>query len=269
MDRWRVQREGTVASKTYNTEGYALKHLESLRKRPLATVSAADLNALCASMLKKLSRDTVVRFRQIVSAFYSWAVSEKLVAKNPVLESKVPAGTAQRARKEIFPFTYAELVAVHAVLVANTSKRLADIMLVLGLTGIRWGELAALRVRDVQELPYPALRVVRSKPDGQPVRNVTKGASREPYRSPTTPQRSFFRWSPVGCLTNSCSRQPLEGSVRTKISSAMPTGRSTVGSPDSRPPPQRGDDLAQRRRGPEDGADLAGSLDGEAHRRHL
>lgn len=137
VDRWRVQREGTVASKTHNTELYALKHLESLRKRPLATVSAADLNALYASMLKKLSRDTVVRFRQIVSAFYSWAVSEKLVAKNPVLDSKVPAGTAQRARKEIFPFTYAELVAVHAVLVANTSKPLADIMLVLGLTGIR------------------------------------------------------------------------------------------------------------------------------------
>lgn len=27
----------------------------------------------------------------------------------------------------------------------------------------------------MQELPYPALRVVRSKPDGQPGRNVTKG----------------------------------------------------------------------------------------------
>jgi len=172
---WRVQREGTVASKTYNTEGYALKHLEPLRKRPLGAVTAADLNALYSSMLKKLSRETVVRFRQIVSAFYSWAVSEKLVAENPVLDSKVPAGTAQRARKEIYPFTYAELLAVHAVILANTSKVLADTVLVLGLTGVRWGELAALRVRDVQELPYPALRVVRSKPDGQPVRNVTKG----------------------------------------------------------------------------------------------
>lgn len=45
----------------------------------------------------------------------------------------------------------------------------------LGLTGLRWGELVSLRVRDVQQLPYPALRVSRSKPDGEPVRNITKG----------------------------------------------------------------------------------------------
>jgi integrase len=30
-------------------------------------------------------------------------------------------------------------------------------------------------VRDVQQLPYPAFRVSRSKPDGPPVRTVTKG----------------------------------------------------------------------------------------------
>lgn len=100
LDRWRVQREGSVASKTYDTEKYALKHLEPLMNRPLAAVAPADLNALYASMLKKLSRDTVVRFRQIVSAFYSWAVSEKLLGKNPAFESRFPPAPSSEPRRK-------------------------------------------------------------------------------------------------------------------------------------------------------------------------
>lgn len=45
------------------------------------------------------------------------------------------------------------------------------------LTGLRWGEIAALRVRDVQTVPFPAFRVSRSRPDGQKVRPVTKGGN--------------------------------------------------------------------------------------------
>jgi integrase len=87
----------------------------------------------------------------------------------------VSSGLAQREWREIFPFTPAELRAVHAALLATTTKANADVALVLGLTGMRWDELVALRVRDVQHLPYPALRVSRSKPDGEPVRSITKG----------------------------------------------------------------------------------------------
>ena len=78
-------------------------------------------------------------------------------------------------KREIWPFTLAELRKAHAGVSKLTTKANADILLVLGLTGIRWGELSALRVRDVQQLPYPAFRISRSKPDGQPVRTTTKG----------------------------------------------------------------------------------------------
>lgn len=175
LDRWHESREGAIASSTYTNEGYALKHATPLRKRPLSAVSTTDLTALFQAMLKDLGRDTVVRFRQTLSAFFSWAVDQKLIAKNPATASKVPTGSAQRARREIYPFNLAELRAVHAALLATTTKANADIALILGLTGMRWGELVALRVRDVQQLPYPALRVTRSKPDGEPVRMITKG----------------------------------------------------------------------------------------------
>jgi integrase len=42
---------------------------------------------------------------------------------------------------------------------AIEGDRWADLALVLGLTGLRWGELMALRCRDVQDVPYPAPRV--------------------------------------------------------------------------------------------------------------
>ncbi|MER7447070.1 site-specific integrase [Microbacterium sp. NPDC097977] len=176
LERWAQARAGTVASKTLDTEKHALKHVPTaLRNRPLSAVRATDLEALYTQMMRTLNRSTVIRFRQVISPFFSWAVAQKLIAKNPAIESKVPRGTGQDTKREIFPYTVEELRAVHADLLSHTSRENADIALVLGLTGIRWGELAALRVRDVQELPYPALRISRSKPDGQPVRTVTKG----------------------------------------------------------------------------------------------
>ncbi len=59
------------------------------------------------------------------------------------------------------------------------APRYADVTQVLGLTGLRFGELRGLRVADALEVPYPALRVSRSVPasggGGKPiVRERTK-----------------------------------------------------------------------------------------------
>jgi len=177
LDQWVEARAGTVASKTLSTEKYAVKHLGPLRNRPLNAVRSADLDALYGVLLRTQARSTVSRFRNIVSAFFGWAVDQKMIGTNPARMSHVQKGTGQDTKREIWPFTLAELRKAHTDLQTLTSKSNADILLVLGLTGIRWGELSALRVRDVQQLPYPALRVSRSKPDGQPVRTVTKGGS--------------------------------------------------------------------------------------------
>ncbi|MCJ1707419.1 site-specific integrase [Microbacterium sp. VKM Ac-2923] len=178
LERWKEQRRGTVASKTLSTEGYALKHLPTaMRNRPLAAIRASELEALYSTLLRTQARATVCRFRNIISAFWTWAVAERIIPRNIAIESKVPKGRGEDATREIYPFTLDELRAVHADLSQHTTQANADIALILGLTGLRWGELSALRVRDVQQLPYPAFRVSRSKPDGQPVRTVTKGGS--------------------------------------------------------------------------------------------
>lgn len=174
--KWMASRANSVASSTFKEEGYALAALPpAFAKRPLNAVRSADLEALFSSMLSTRSRSTVARFRNTLSSLFGWAVREKLIVKNPVTDSRVPKGTGQAVKREVYPFTLAELRALVEGIQASHGQTQADIALTLGLSGIRWGELVALRVRDVQLVPYAAFRVSRSKPDNQPVRFVTKG----------------------------------------------------------------------------------------------
>lgn len=178
IEQWREQREGSVSSKTLKEEGYALAALPTkFRNLPLNAVRVGDLEALYAERLAAgLARSSVARLRNTLSALWAWAVRATIVARNPVLESKVPRGTGTGSSAEIYPFAIGELRDLHAHLRATVQDHdAADIVLVLGLTGLRWGELAALRVRDVQVVPHAALRVSRSKTDGHPLRSATKG----------------------------------------------------------------------------------------------
>lgn len=175
---WLLAREGTVAGSTLTRDREIARALpRPILNRPLNSIRAADLDALWADLLRKgLARGTVARMRITLSALGTWSVNRGLIAKNPVRESVVPRGAQLAEPHEIYPFTIEELRGVHADVAALIEdKAAADMILVLGLTGLRWGEIAALRVRDVQTVPFPALRVSRSRPDGQQVRSVTKG----------------------------------------------------------------------------------------------
>lgn len=175
VDRWIKQREGTVASTTLKADRALLLNLTiPLRNRPISAVTSADLEVAFTDLIKRgLARSSVVRYRAVLSSMFSWAMRSKLISKNPVRETKVPAGQGVGMVHEIYPLTVDELREVVDSL-ATRSVELSEVALVLGLTGLRWGELVALRVRDVVVVPIPALRVSRSAPDGHAVRSQTK-----------------------------------------------------------------------------------------------
>lgn len=106
-----VRPQITVASKTLQTEGYALRaHIPpKLGHRPIASIHSADLDALYGNMLRSLARPTVMRFRNTLSSFFGWAERNRLVQKNIVLESRVPRGRGQDQHLEVFPFDLAGL----------------------------------------------------------------------------------------------------------------------------------------------------------------
>lgn len=180
LERWMKSRAHTVAGKTLKEEGYSLKRVPpSLRNRPVGAVTVADLERWYGDLLRTLARPTVVRQRNTMSSAFGWAVREGLVARNVVLDSVVPRGRGDAPKREPWPFNAEELRAVHADVRAMVAdKGAADLILVLGFTGIRWGELAALRVRDVALVPRPSFYVSRSRPDGQTVRVTKSGKPR-------------------------------------------------------------------------------------------
>jgi integrase len=174
--RWQASRVNSTSTLTHKTDASALRALPAtLRARRVSEVSASDFEALYDMLLASLTRSSVVRYRNTYSAFFSWCQREQLIDRNPARAVRVPAGRASRPETQVWPFTPEELWAVHAALVAEAGERRASIALVMGLTGVRPGELTALRVRDVQHAPVPAFRVSRSKTDGQALRHTTKG----------------------------------------------------------------------------------------------
>ena len=90
---------------------------------------------------------------------------------NPVTGVRVPKQSAEPT--EMLPFTEAELQAAYERWV-EVDARLADILLVLGWTGLRWAEARALTVADLMEVPTPGLLVRRSAPEGVGTKS-TKG----------------------------------------------------------------------------------------------
>jgi integrase len=98
-------------------------------------------------------------------------VREKLILSNPVLGVRVPRQSAESV--EMLPFSEDELEAAYEGW-AEVDQRLADILLVLGWTGLRWAEARALTVADLMEIPTPGLMVRRSAPEGVGTKS-TKG----------------------------------------------------------------------------------------------
>ena len=177
--RWLDMRSTSVAGKTYQTDESLLRNHVPIdfSKRPIGTIRPSDIESLYIGMINRgRSIKSVSRFRGSLSSFFGWVVRERIIRTNPVETAHLPKGTGEDSVEEIYPFTLEELRSVVADL-SKTGDRWGDLALVLGFTGIRWGELMALRCRDLQEVPYPAIQVKRSAPDGQAVRNTTKGGA--------------------------------------------------------------------------------------------
>jgi len=145
-----------------------------MRNCPVSAVQTAAFERLYNQLLGRLTRSSVLRYRNSYRAFFSWASRQGMTSRNPASAAEVPAGRAEVPTTEARPFTPEEMWSVYRSLVAEAGETRANFALVLGLTGLRPGELVAMRVRDVQRLPAPAFRVTRSKTDDEPLRHATK-----------------------------------------------------------------------------------------------
>lgn len=122
-----------------------------------------------------LARSSVVRHRQVLSAMFARAVDEGRLVSNPVARASTPAGLAEP--EEIHPFTPDEVRALADDIAAHDFY-LAEVVLILFWTGLRWGEARALTVADYARGDAPVLRVRRSQPEGSAVKVTKSGKGR-------------------------------------------------------------------------------------------
>ncbi|MCX6398411.1 MAG: tyrosine-type recombinase/integrase [Propionibacteriales bacterium] len=173
LEEWLVVREFTVAAKTYRSD-QALQRLmpTSMQLMHVAAVSEREVARSFEQLIQRgLSERSVIRYRASLSTFFAWCVREKAVVRNPVTTTKVPRSSEEPT--EMRPWTEAELEASYERWKAR-DPQLADVLLVLAWTGMRWGEARSVLVEDVVAVPTPGLLVRRSQSEGGAVK-ATKG----------------------------------------------------------------------------------------------
>lgn len=187
---WLEQREGRVSETTLNTDRYLLPTDAQLagtskrepvlptwfRKLHVVKVNASAIQKWQDDLGKRdLVATTVGRYRTSLSSFFSWCVAEGYIAHNPVASVSPPKD--RRAREDMRPLPAPEFDEV-VQKVTDLTPIYGDLVLVLGRTGLRWGELRALQVRDFTEVPMPMLHVIRNQPEGSSVKAPKSGKGR-------------------------------------------------------------------------------------------
>lgn len=157
-------RTSQVSAHSHRTDRDNLAALPAkLRARPIGSVSEADVLGFLTGQLTIKERSTVARMRTTLSALFTYAMREKYIATHPVRGVALPPGASQKPADEWFTAESlaATLVAQHAA-----SAHYATITEWTSLTGLRWSETRALRVADVQDVPFPAVWVRRAQSEG-------------------------------------------------------------------------------------------------------
>lgn len=175
VKRWLKVRETTVAPTTYRADANMNRLMPpALANLQLGVVSGREVARSFEVLIADgLEESSVKRYRASLSAFFAWCVREKLVGANPVTGVKVPKGSNEI--DDMDPFSENELEAAYLTWKMK-NERLADILLVMGWTGLRWGEVRAMQVASFMEVPTPGLMVRRNQPERFAVK-ATKGRS--------------------------------------------------------------------------------------------
>ncbi|WP_319431559.1 tyrosine-type recombinase/integrase [Mycobacterium sp. RTGN5] len=118
-------------------------------RRRIADIRPTEVQKWVAEL--KLSASSVAHAHTVLAGILDDAVADRRLATNPARGVKLPRKTP-KARNY--------LTATQASALAYESKH-PDIVLLLATTGLRWGEMAALRVRDI-DLGRGRIRVERS-----------------------------------------------------------------------------------------------------------
>jgi integrase len=124
---------------------------------PVASITAAEVSSWLGSLVARgLAPSTATRALATLRSVLAFAVADARVQHNVAAAVRQP--TSGRVRREGRALTLDELRA----LTPACKGRYCDVVPVLALAGLRWGELAGLQVADRVSVPGPGLRLRRA-----------------------------------------------------------------------------------------------------------
>ena len=166
IEQFNASRRGAVAEHTWDTDEANLRRYvpAHLKRMSTAMVSTQILEELFVDLIKTKARPTVSRLRNTLSTLFAWAETRGMISINPVSKAELPKGDGQ-AEYKVRPFTGPQLEGLVLAATAH-APHYGELIEFMALTGLRWGEAAALRVSAIVQVPHPALIVSRSKSTG-------------------------------------------------------------------------------------------------------
>ncbi len=141
----------------------------TLRVRPLSSIQADDIRRhLLAELHGGKAASTVARAKTTLSALFTYADEHGYLHQpHPVRTMKKIPELSAVAQRAVSPKDVPSPQRVAAALATLRERRsdVADVFEFMSLTGVRWGELRAIRVHWLSEVPIPQLNVERSHSD--------------------------------------------------------------------------------------------------------
>ena len=164
IDEFVHARKNQVVEHTQRTDRDNLAAIpKPLQNRPISAVTQSDILGFLSDQLEIKERSTVARLRTTLGALFTFALREKYVSFHPVRGLELPPGSKQKPPEEWFTD---ETLAATLEAQYMQSPFYARISEWLSLTGLRWSENRALRVYDLQDVPYPGIKVTKATSEG-------------------------------------------------------------------------------------------------------
>lgn len=185
-------RRDQVSVRAWESDESALRvHIvPALGRRPVGSVNRVHIERFLGTIASTRSVGTAARVRTTLRGLFDFAVRSRVLRDSPATVVRLPRPDSGRSRTEFRPFTMVELLSVVEEQRQHAGAQ-ADTTLFLGLTGLRFGELRGLRVRDVTSVPYPAVVVTRSLPQSGRTAKVIERVTTKSGRSRVVPLLSL------------------------------------------------------------------------------
>ncbi|MFD1055868.1 tyrosine-type recombinase/integrase [Terrabacter terrigena] len=194
-EEYRDARIGQISVRAWESDESALRvHIvPAFGKLPVSAVSPVHVERFLTDLAVSRSVRTAARVRTTLRGLFRYAVRTRRISKSPAEDVPLPRPDSRTGNVvEVAPFTLNLLLEVVDAQRQHT-KRYAEITLVLALTGVRFGELRGLRVRDVVDMPYPGVLVKRSIPQSGRTGAVIERATTKSGRSRLVPLSDLVR----------------------------------------------------------------------------